>query len=65
MNEDELTNPEAARSDAELEAAHRELAELYKRLELVRPWSRERILIHMRITRVRKRIGELQRPPRG
>jgi hypothetical protein len=46
-----------------LEAAHRELAQLYKRLALVRPWSRERIRLHMRIARVRKRIAELERNP--
>ena len=45
----------------ELDAAHRELAELYKRLALVRPWGRERIAIQMRISRVRKRIKELER----
>jgi hypothetical protein len=43
-----------------LAAAHRELADLYKRLALVRPWSRERISIHMRISRVRRRIAELE-----
>jgi hypothetical protein len=46
--------------ETQLEAAHRELSELYKRLELVRPWSRQRILIHMRITRLRKQIAALE-----
>ena len=45
----------------ELEAARRELAELYKRLEFVRPLSRDRIRIQMQITRVKKRITELER----
>jgi hypothetical protein len=45
----------------ELEAARRELEELYKRLAFVRPLSRDRIRIHMEITRVRKRIAELER----
>jgi hypothetical protein len=44
-----------------LEAARRELAELYKRLALVRPLSRERISLHMRIARVRRRIAQLER----
>jgi hypothetical protein len=35
-----------------LAAALRELAGLYKRLALVRPLSRERISLHMRIARV-------------
>jgi hypothetical protein len=47
--------------ETELEAAQREMAELYRRLALVRPWGRERILIHMRISRLRKRIAELER----
>jgi len=47
--------------ETSLEAAHRELAELYRRLALVRPLSRERISLQMRIARVRKRIGELER----
>jgi len=48
-------------TEAPLEAAHRELAELYKRLALVRPLSRERISIQMRISRVRRRISQLER----
>jgi hypothetical protein len=35
--------------------------ELYKRLALVRPLSRERIRLQMQIARVRKRIAELER----
>ena len=44
-----------------LEAAQRELADLYKRLALVRPLSRERIGLQMQIARVRRRIAALQR----
>jgi hypothetical protein len=44
-----------------LEAAQRELADLYKRLAVVRPLSRDRIAIQMRIARVRRRIAALQR----
>jgi hypothetical protein len=44
----------------ELEAARRELDGLYKQLALVRPLSRDRIRIHMQITRVRKRIAQLE-----
>ena len=51
----------SAPEGTELEAARRELDELYKRLALVRPLSRDRISLHMQITRVRKRIAELER----
>jgi hypothetical protein len=47
--------------DTQLEAARRELAELYKRLALARPWGRQRIGLHMQIARVRKRIAALER----
>jgi hypothetical protein len=47
-------------NEAPLEAAHRELAELYRRLQLVRPISRDRIRIHMQIARVRRRIADLE-----
>lgn len=46
--------------DTPLEAAHRELAELYRRLALVRPLSPERIRLQMRIARLRKQIAELE-----
>jgi hypothetical protein len=52
-----MTVPE----ETQLEAARSEMAELYRRLALVRPWSRERIVIQMRIARLRKRIAELER----
>jgi hypothetical protein len=48
-------------TETPLEAAHRELQELYKRLALVRPLSRERISIQMQISRVRRRITQLER----
>jgi hypothetical protein len=54
-------------NETPLESAQRELQELYKRLELARPMSRERIALQMQIARVRRRIGQLQRnqPSRG
>ena len=51
-----------------LEAAQRELEELYKRLAYVRPLSYERVRIQMQIAGVRKRIAQLkgnQPPPTG
>jgi hypothetical protein len=48
-------------SETPLEAARRELADLYTRLALVRPMSRERIGIQMQISRVRRRISKLER----
>jgi hypothetical protein len=52
-------------NETALQGAQRELAELYRRLAIVRPLSRERIRIHMQIARVKKRIAHLQRatPP--
>jgi hypothetical protein len=44
-----------------LEAAQRELAELYRQLALVRPLSRDRMRIQTQIVRVRRRIASLQR----
>jgi hypothetical protein len=46
---------------SEREAARPELAELYKRLEVVRPLSRERIVLHTRIARVKKLLDALDR----
>jgi hypothetical protein len=48
-------------NETPLEAAHRELAELYRRLALVRPISRDRIRIQMQIARLRRRIADLER----
>lgn len=52
-------------NETPLEAARRELAELYRRLALVRPLSRERIGIQMQIARVRRRISQLERNQEG
>jgi hypothetical protein len=48
-------------NETELEAAHRELAALYKRLGIARPMSRERIRLQMQIARLRRRIAGLER----
>jgi hypothetical protein len=48
-------------TETQLEAAHRELQELYKRLAYARPLGRERIDLEMQIARVRRRIAELER----
>jgi hypothetical protein len=47
--------------DPELEAARRELAELYRQLAVARPFSRSRIATHMQIARVKRRIAQLER----
>jgi hypothetical protein len=47
--------------ETQLQAAHHELQELYRRLGYVRPLSRDRIRLHMEIARVRKRIAALER----
>jgi hypothetical protein len=52
---------EAAVEQTPLDTAHRELAELYRRLAFARPLSRERVGLEMKIARVRKRIVELER----
>ena len=51
----------SAPDQSSLDAARRELADLYKQLEYVRPLSRDRIRIHMQISRVKKRITQLER----
>ena len=48
-------------NETQLDAAHRELAELYKPLGLVRPMSRERMSIQVQIARVKRRIAALER----
>jgi hypothetical protein len=50
-----------AQEESSLDAARRELAELYKQLAYVRPLGRDRIRLHMQISRVKKRIAELER----
>lgn len=47
--------------ETQLEAAERELAELYKRFSYVGPLSYERVRIQMQIARLRRRIAQLQR----
>lgn len=46
---------------AQLEAAKRELAELYKELAMPRRMARSRVQIDMDIARVKKQIEELER----
>jgi hypothetical protein len=50
----------SAPEGTELQAARRELDALHKQLALVRPLSRDRIRIHMQITRLRRRIAQLE-----
>jgi hypothetical protein len=52
-------------AETPLEAARHELGELYRRLALVRPMSRERIRLQMQIARVKKRISQLERDQPG
>jgi hypothetical protein len=51
----------AASPDSELEAARRELADLYRQLAVARPFSRSRMATHMQIARVKRRIAQLER----
>ena len=48
-------------NETPLEASQRELAELYRRLALTRTLSRDRLALHMEISRTKKRIAELQK----
>jgi hypothetical protein len=52
---------EHAVNETPLEASQRELAELYRRLALTRTLSRDRLALHMEISRTKKRIAELQK----
>jgi hypothetical protein len=45
--------------NSEREGARREQAELHKRLEVVGPLSGERLVLHMRIARVKRRLDAL------
>jgi hypothetical protein len=47
--------------DAELDAARRELHELYRRLGAARPFSWGRMGDQMRIARLKRRIATLER----
>jgi hypothetical protein len=47
--------------DAELEAAQRELQELYRQLAIPRPFSWSRMTTQRRIARVKRQIAALER----
>jgi hypothetical protein len=49
-----------AQSDAELDAARRELHELYRRLAAARPFSWSRMGTQRQIARVKRRIATLE-----
>ena len=48
-------------SNAELEAARRELHELYRRFAATRPFSWSRMNDQMQIARLKRRIAQLER----
>ena len=48
-------------TNAELEAARRELQELYRQLAIPRPFSWSRMTTQRKIARVKRRIAELER----
>jgi hypothetical protein len=52
-------------NETELEAAQRELSELYRQLAQMRPFNRRRIGLQMQISRVRRRIAALQKSAPG
>jgi hypothetical protein len=47
--------------DAELEAARRELRELYRQLAIPRPFSWSRMTTQRQIARLKRRIAKLER----
>lgn len=47
--------------DAELEAARRELQELYRQLTIPRPFSWSRMTTQRKIARLKRRIAQLER----
>jgi hypothetical protein len=47
--------------DAELEAARRELQELYRQLAMPRPFSWSRVRTQAQIARLKRRIAKLER----
>ena len=53
------------RMSAELDAARRELQELYRRLAATRPFSWNRMSDQMQIARVKRRIEKLEREEQG
>jgi len=52
-------------SNTELDAARRELQELYRQLAVPRPFSWSRIGTQRQIARLKRRIAELEREDRG
>jgi hypothetical protein len=50
----------AASPDPQLEAARRELADLYRQLGAARPFSWSRMATQRQIARVKRRIAELE-----
>ena len=50
----------ATPSDSELEAARRELQELYRQLAVARPFSWSRMGTQRQIARLKRRIAELE-----
>jgi hypothetical protein len=52
-------------SDAELDAARRELQERYRRLAATRPFSWSRMGDQMQIARLKRRIAQLEREGKG
>jgi hypothetical protein len=53
------------RSNTELDAARRELQELYRRLGAARPFSWSRMGNQMQIARLKRRIAQLEREERS
>jgi hypothetical protein len=51
----------AAPRDSQLEAARRELADLYRQLAMPRPFSWSRMGTQMRIARLKRDIARLER----
>jgi hypothetical protein len=52
-------------SNTELDAARRELHELYRQLALPRPFSWSRMGTHRQIARLKRRIAKLEREERA
>jgi hypothetical protein len=50
---------------AELDAARRELQELYRQLAVARPFSWSRMGTQQRIARLKRRIAKLEREDKG
>jgi hypothetical protein len=52
-------------SNPELDAARRELQELYRQLAVPRPFSWSRIWTQQQIARLKRRVAKLEREERG